>query len=89
MYNNANQHFLKQERKRDQVIIFYIVLISFVLTNFGNLDKDFLVGGTEIIIYIVLIIISGIVLLNLADFQSWYIQIFRCDLCYKLDNEPL
>lgn len=74
VYNNYNQHLLEQGKKRDQVITFYIVLLSFVLTNFNNLDTDFFGKPTQIAIYIVLVIIGGIVLLNLADLRSWHTQ---------------
>lgn len=74
VYANTNQHLLEQGKKRDQIITFYIVLLSFVLTNLENLDHDFFGKPTEMVIYFVLIIVGGIVLLNLADLRSWHTQ---------------
>lgn len=74
VYDNANQHLLEQGKKRDQIVTFYIVLLSFVLTNLENLDHDFFGKPTEVVIYFVLIIVGIIVLLNLADLRSWHTQ---------------
>lgn len=74
IYVQANTHLLEQGKKRDQVVTFYIILFSFVLTNLGHLRDDFLGKPTILLIYITLIIIGLIVIWILADLRSWHTQ---------------
>ena len=55
VYDHCHTHLIEQGRKRDKVLTFYVVLLSFVLTNLDKLKKEFLGQFTELIIYIILI----------------------------------
>lgn len=74
IYETCNQHLLEQGRKRDQVITFYIILMSFSITNFKILDRKLLGYSAQSLIYIILISIGCIILLILADLRSWHTQ---------------
>ena len=74
VYDHCHTHLIEQGRKRDQVLTFYVVLLSFVLTNLDKLKKEFLGQFTELIIYIILIFVGWIVLNSLSDLRSWHTQ---------------
>lgn len=74
VYDHCHTHLIEQGKKRDQILTFYIVLLSFVLTNLNSLEKDFLGHSTVLIVYILLILIGWIVLNSLSDLRSWHTQ---------------
>lgn len=74
VYGQCNTHLLEQGKKRDQVVSFYVIVLSFILTNLNYLKRDFLGRPTVLIIYATLMIAGGIVILILADLRSWHTQ---------------
>lgn len=43
IYGQANEHLREQEHKRDQIVMFYAVLLSFVITANHTIQVNF--GG--------------------------------------------
>ena len=74
VYGHCHTHLLEQGRKRDQVLTFYVVLLSFVLTNLDKLEKEFLGRFTVLIVYVILILVGWIILNSLSDLRSWHTQ---------------
>lgn len=74
VYDHCHTHLLEQGRKRDQILTFYIVFLSFILTNLDKLKKEFLGQFTVLIIYIILILVGWIILNSLSDLRSWHTQ---------------
>ncbi|EPC71716.1 hypothetical protein Lpp126_14980, partial [Lacticaseibacillus paracasei subsp. paracasei Lpp126] len=73
VYNERHTHLLEQGTKRDQVIAFYIVLLSFVITS-GTVLRNTIHAHSLLIIYVGLFVIGVICNLVLADLRSWHRQ---------------
>ena len=73
VYNECHTHLLEQGTKRDQVIAFYIVLLSFVITS-GTVLRSTIHAHSLLIIYVGLFVIGVICNLVLADLRSWHRQ---------------
>ena len=73
VYNECHTHLLEQGTKRDQVIAFYIVLLSFVITS-GTVLRSTIHAHSLLVIYVGLFVIGVICNLVLADLRSWHRQ---------------
>lgn len=70
IYDQTNDHLREQDTKRDQVIAFYVVLLSFVITSGSLLAKT----ANKSIIYLGLIGVGAICVRTVADLRSWHRQ---------------
>lgn len=66
IYDQTNDHLREQGTKRDQVIAFYVVLLSFVITSRSLLAKT----ANMTIIYLGLIEVGVICVRTVADLRS-------------------
>ena len=74
VYEQTNEHLREQDTKRDQVIAFYVVLLSFVITSGSLLAKAANMG----IIYIGLMVVGLICVNTMASLRSWHQQYLDC-----------
>lgn len=74
IYDQANEHLREQEHKRDQVITFYSVLLSFFITANKAIAGNF--GGPLIILFLSLglFLIGIVVCLTIASLRGWHSQ---------------
>lgn len=74
IYDQANEHLREQEHKRDQVITFYAVLISFFITANKAISQSF--GGPTIILFLSfgLFLIGVVACLTIASLRGWHSQ---------------
>lgn len=74
IYDQANEHLREQEHKRDQVITFYAVLISFFITANKTISQNF--GGPAIILFLSfgLFLIGMVACLTIASLRGWHSQ---------------
>ncbi|WKF84159.1 NUDIX hydrolase [Lacticaseibacillus pantheris] len=73
VYSECHTHLLEQGTKRDQVIAFYIVLLSFAVTS-GTVLRSTIHAHSLLVIYVGLFVIGVICNLVLADLRSWHRQ---------------
>lgn len=74
VYDQCHNHLLEQGKKRDQLITFYIILFSFVITTGPTISKTLMHSHSLTVIYCVLIVIGILVVVNMADLRSWHQQ---------------
>ncbi|MFB9769558.1 NUDIX hydrolase [Lactiplantibacillus modestisalitolerans] len=74
IYDQANEHLREQEHKRDQVVTFYAVLISFIITTNHTIQVNF--GGPimMMILDLALCVIGAIVCISLSSLRGWHTQ---------------
>lgn len=74
IYDQANEHLREQEHKRDQLVTFYAVLISFFITTNGAISKNF--GGTltTIFLNLGLFVIGIVVCTTISSLRGWHSQ---------------
>lgn len=74
IYNQANEHLKEQEHKRDQIVAFYAVLISFMITTNHVIEKNF--GGPlmVVILNLFLCVIGVGVCVAIASLRGWHSQ---------------
>lgn len=83
IYEQANEHLREQEHKRDQVVTFYAVLISFFITTSNAIQKNFGGHGTMFIVDIGLFLIGWLCVKTVADLRGWHKQYL--DVIYVLN----
>ncbi|WP_225047773.1 NUDIX hydrolase [Lacticaseibacillus kribbianus] len=74
VYDKCNDHLLEQGHKRDQVIAFYIVLLSFVVTYGRQLAGE----ANMMVIDLGLVVVGWICVRLIADLRSWHKQYLDC-----------
>lgn len=74
IYDQANEHLREQEHKRDQVVTFYAVLLSFVITANHTIQVNF--GGSimMMLLDLALCIIGATVCIAIASLRGWHTQ---------------
>lgn len=74
IYDQANEHLREQEHKRDQVITFYAVLISFFISTSSGIQKNF--GGNYSLLFVDvgLFLIGWLCTKTVADLRGWHKQ---------------
>lgn len=74
IYDQTNEHLREQEHKRDQVVTFYAVLISFIITANHTIQANF--GGPVMmmILDLALCVIGAIVCISIASLRGWHTQ---------------
>lgn len=80
VYEQCNEHLREQSKKRDQVIAFYLVVLSFYFGSYSTLNR--LLDGpyTQILFNIVIVCISGMTIRTLSGLRSWHIQYINAAL---------
>ncbi len=78
VYSETNEHLREQGKKRDQVILFVLVLISFYLTAKKNLVVAFGGNLTYSLMGFGLALITIIATVELADLRGWHQQYIDC-----------
>lgn len=75
IYGEANTHLLEQDHKRDQIVTFYAVLVSFFITTQGAIMKS-LGGGHLMILFLSagIMFIGVVVSLTIGDLRNWHRQ---------------
>lgn len=74
IYERCNEHLREQSTKRDQVIAFYLVVISFYFGSYNNVVKILTGAYSPILFNVVMILISGMTIRTLSGLRSWHIQ---------------
>ncbi|MEG2708846.1 MAG: NUDIX domain-containing protein [Vagococcus sp.] len=70
LYNQANTHLLEQTNKRDQILLFYFVFISFYVTQSDKINSLPIHSILSILIFLI-----GIIILSLLiELRSWHLQ---------------
>lgn len=74
IYDQANEHLREQEHKRDQVVTFYAVLLSFFVTTSGQIEKNFGGSFAMLLLSIGIFFIGIVVARTIADLRGWHKQ---------------
>ncbi len=74
IYGQANEHLREQEHKRDQIVMFYAVLLSFVITANHTIQVNF--GGPimMMILELALCVIGATVCIAISSLRGWHTQ---------------
>lgn len=74
IYDKCHDHLKEQTTKRDQVIAFYLVVLSFYFGSYSSLSTMLGSNFTPILLNFVMVLIGGLVIRILSGLRSWHMQ---------------
>lgn len=76
-YNVGNVHLCEQSKKRDQVITFYIALLSFLTAFYETITTKF-DESIACFVFVIVFFLGFICLIQLIYLRVWHIHYLKC-----------
>lgn len=77
VYTESHHHLREQTTKRDQVIAFYVAVLAFLLSSYGNISAHYSLTVQDAVM-ITVIALGVICYLNIVRLRSWQLQYSQC-----------